>query len=220
MMMWPCVFNVFCSQLCFVLFFFTPILSYHFFWPGIFEFIYINHPLFRSYHFLFHFSLLFYTTKLLSFLDSDFDGQRWDTRYAASYYDGYDDEAYLRVFNKKEMKDTLLKLYRLGSWSRSWSVDASLFQWPINLVLGIGPGRSPSCFVPNGFEPTKPKRFLGRAVPARSIKTVAQPGPQPRRALFGPCRLKPGPYIWPHKIKILQLSVSMKKICFMKPFQT
>jgi hypothetical protein len=66
------------------------------------------------------------------------------------------------------------------------------------------PGPSPSCFVPNGFGPAKPKRFFGRAVPAQSIKTVVQPGPKPRRVFFGPCQHKPGPYIWPHKIKILQ----------------
>jgi hypothetical protein len=46
------------------------------------------------------------------------------------------------------------------------------------------PGPSPSCFVPNGFGPGKPKHFLGRAVPARSVKTFV-----------GPCRPKPGPYI-------------------------
>jgi hypothetical protein len=64
------------------------------------------------------------------------------------------------------------------------------------LVLGIGPGRaSPSCFVLNGFGPGKPKQFLDRAVPARSVKTVAQPGPKLRRAFVGPCRPKPGPYI-------------------------
>jgi hypothetical protein len=57
------------------------------------------------------------------------------------------------------------------------------------------PGSSPLCFVPNGFGPEKPKQFLGRAVPARSVKTVAQPGPKPRRAFVGPCRSKPGPYI-------------------------
>jgi shikimate O-hydroxycinnamoyltransferase len=57
------------------------------------------------------------------------------------------------------------------------------------------PGPSPSCFVPNGFGPRKPKQFLGRAVPARSVKTVAQPGPKPRRDFVGPCRPKPGPYI-------------------------
>jgi hypothetical protein len=57
------------------------------------------------------------------------------------------------------------------------------------------PGPSPSCFVPNGFGLRKPKQFLGRAVPARSVKTVAQPGPKPRRAFVGPCRPKPGPYI-------------------------
>jgi hypothetical protein len=66
------------------------------------------------------------------------------------------------------------------------------------------PGPSPSCFVPNGFGSAKPKRFLGRAVLARSVKTVVQPGPKPRRAFFGSCRPKPGSYIWPHKIKILQ----------------
>jgi hypothetical protein len=69
------------------------------------------------------------------------------------------------------------------------------------LVLGIGSGRagparsSPSCFVPNGFRPGKPKQFLGRAVPTRSVKIVAQPGPKPRRAFVGSCRSKPGPYI-------------------------
>jgi hypothetical protein len=60
------------------------------------------------------------------------------------------------------------------------------------------PGPSPLCFVLNGFEPAKPKIFLARAVPARSVKTVAQPGPKPRRAFFGHCRPKPGPYIWPY----------------------
>jgi hypothetical protein len=61
-----------------------------------------------------------------------------------------------------------------------------------------GPGQpssSPSCFVPNRFGPIKPKRFLSRAVLARSVKTVAQSGPKPRRAFFGPCRPKPGPFI-------------------------
>jgi hypothetical protein len=57
------------------------------------------------------------------------------------------------------------------------------------------PGSSPSRFVPNGFGPEKPKHFLGRAVPARSVKTVAQPGLKPRRAYVGPCQPKPGPYI-------------------------
>jgi hypothetical protein len=67
-----------------------------------------------------------------------------------------------------------------------------------HLVLRIGPsqpGPSPSCFGPNEFGPGKPKQFLGRDVPARSVKTVAQPGPKPRRAFVGPCRTKPGPYI-------------------------
>jgi hypothetical protein len=36
-------------------------------------------------------------------------------------------------------------------------------------------GPSPSCFVPNGFGSAKPKRFLGRAVPDRSVKQW--PGP-------------------------------------------
>jgi hypothetical protein len=57
------------------------------------------------------------------------------------------------------------------------------------------PGPSPSCFVPNGFGPGKLKYFLGRAVPARSVKTVAQLSPKPRRAFIGPCRPKPSPYI-------------------------
>jgi hypothetical protein len=61
---------------------------------------------------------------------------------------------------------------------------------------GLGqPGPSPSCFVPNGLGLGKPKKILGRAVLARSIKTVVQPGPKPRRAFVGPCRPKPGPYI-------------------------
>jgi hypothetical protein len=73
------------------------------------------------------------------------------------------------------------------------------------VVLGIGPGRaSPSCFMPNRFGPGKPNKLLGRIVPARSTKTVAQSGPKPRRAFVGPCRPKPGPNIWPHNIKILQ----------------
>jgi hypothetical protein len=41
-----------------------------------------------------------------------------------------------------------------------------------------------SCFVPNEFEQTKLKRFLGRVVPARSVKTVVQSGPKPRRAFL------------------------------------
>jgi hypothetical protein len=57
------------------------------------------------------------------------------------------------------------------------------------------PGLSPLCFVSNGFGPTKLKRFLGRVVPARSVKTVVQPGPKPRRAFFRSCRPKPDPYI-------------------------
>jgi hypothetical protein len=55
----------------------------------------------------------------------------------------------------------------------------------------VGPGQpdpSPSCFVPNGFGPAKPKIFLGRVVPARSVKIVTQPGPKPRRDFFGLCR--------------------------------
>jgi hypothetical protein len=70
----------------------------------------------------------------------------------------------------------------------------------------VGPGQpslSPSCFVPNGFGPGKTKQFLGRAVPARSVKTVAQPSPKQRRVFVGSCRPKPGPYIWSYKIKIL-----------------
>ena len=39
------------------------------------------------------------------------------------------------------------------------------------------------------------EKFLDRAVPARSVKTVAQSGPKPRRAFVGPCRPKPDPYI-------------------------
>jgi hypothetical protein len=57
------------------------------------------------------------------------------------------------------------------------------------------PGLSSSCFVPNGFRPVKPKNFLGRAVPARSVKTVVQPGSKSRRAFFGSCWPKPDPYI-------------------------
>jgi hypothetical protein len=45
------------------------------------------------------------------------------------------------------------------------------------------PGPSPLSFVPNGFRLAKPKRFLGRAVPARSVKTVVQ--------LKGKCALGP-----------------------------
>jgi hypothetical protein len=56
-------------------------------------------------------------------------------------------------------------------------------------------GPSPSCFVSNGFGPGKPKQFLGRAMPSRSVKTVVRPSPKPRRAFVGPCRPKPVPYI-------------------------
>jgi hypothetical protein len=64
-----------------------------------------------------------------------------------------------------------------------------------NWAVSGRPGPSLSYFVPNGFGPRKPKQFLGRAVPVRSVKTVAQLGPKPRRAFVGPCRPKPGPYI-------------------------
>jgi hypothetical protein len=57
------------------------------------------------------------------------------------------------------------------------------------------PGLKPSCFVLNGFRSGKLKHFLDCVIPARSVKTVVQPGPKLRRAFVGPCRLKPGPYI-------------------------
>jgi hypothetical protein len=53
-----------------------------------------------------------------------------------------------------------------------------------------------SCQTGSGQQ--SPKDFWAvscRAVPARSVKTVAQPGPKPRRAFFGLCRPKPDPYI-------------------------
>jgi hypothetical protein len=101
---------------------------------------------------------------------------------------------------------------RMATKHGRWWGQSSPFTGPPPIPIGsagnwAGPGQpdsSPSYFVPNEFGPAKPKWFLGRAVPARSIKTVVQPGPKPRRAFFGPCRLKPDPCIWPHKIKILQ----------------
>ena len=65
----------------------------------------------------------------------------------------------------------------------------------------VQPGPSLSCFVSNGFGLGKPKKVLCRVVPARSVKTVAQPGPKPRRAFIGRVGLGPA-HIFDHiKIK-------------------
>jgi hypothetical protein len=90
-----------------------------------------------------------------------------------------------------------------SDWSGQWSCSSVAEGSAGNWAEPGQPGPNPSCFVPNGFGPGKPKHFWGRAVPARSVKIVAQSGPKPRRAFVGPCRPKPGPYIWPYKIQIL-----------------
>lgn len=62
----------------------------------------------------------------------------------------------------------------------------------------VGSGRfgpSPSCFVPNWFRPGKLKNLLGRVMPVRGVKTVAQPGLKPCCGFVGSYRAKPGPYI-------------------------
>jgi hypothetical protein len=61
------------------------------------------------------------------------------------------------------------------------------------LEIGSGrPGPSLSCFVPNGLGPGKPKKLLGRAVLAQSVKTVAQPGPNHVMPLLGRAGVTPG----------------------------
>jgi hypothetical protein len=80
-----------------------------------------------------------------------------------------------------------------------------------------GPGQSgpsPSCFVSNGFGQTKPKIFLGRVVPARSVKTVAQPGPKhvvPSLGRAGPSSARIFDYIkskYYNHIKFISVGVS------------
>lgn len=89
---------------------------------------------FYYWHFLFHSSHSAFTQPN-HFCHAFLELWRWDywiqyTQYATSNYGGCNIKARIRVFNEREAKGVMVKLYQLGSWNYPQLASARLVWWP------------------------------------------------------------------------------------------
>jgi hypothetical protein len=79
------------------------------------------------------------------------------------------------------------------SWNKKkeWRNQANL--WTVTTTSGDrgwagsgGLGLGLSCFGSNGLGPRRPRKRLGRTVPAQSVETMVSPNPKTRHAFVGP----------------------------------